>query len=424
MQLETEVAVVGSGLGGATVARELANRRREVTLVEKGKWHRWQVGGYASVGSITRLVRSNQGGLMARGVTVGGSSMVFNGNAYEPPEWLSKELGIDISFEVNETRREIGIKPLPAEFYQRWTASQRLVKAAADLDIALLPQQKFIDADKCDPTCDDCMLGCRHGAKWTAREYVKQAQNQGAKLVQSSGVKRVIIEQGRARGVELSNGDEIRADLVVLCAGGIGTPKILQRSEIAAGENFFIDPMNVVMGVGDQPGTYKEMTFAFASEEFVESDGYLVGTVGSLTVFGAQLLGQHRLRAILRAPALKRVMGMFTKIGDAPTGRIHADGTIDKPYPEEDREKFRRGTEACKNILIKAGAHPDSICIAENIGGHPGGTAAIGTVVGTDLQALHTRGLYVCDASVLPRSPGRPPALTIIALARWLAKTL
>jgi len=325
---------------------------------------------------------------------------------------------------VAETRQEIGIKPLPSEFYQRWTATRRLVEAAAGLDIALMPQEKFIDPDRCDPTCDDCMLGCRRGAKWTAREYVKQALTKGARLVPSSGVARVIIEEGRARGVELENGDEIRADRVVLCAGGIGTPQILQRSGIDAGENFFIDPMNVVMGIGDQPGTHKEMTFAFASEEFVESDGFLVGTVGSLTVFGAQLMGKDRFRAVLRAPALKRVMGMFTKIGDGPTGRIRADGTIDKPYTAEDREKFRRGTEACKNILIKAGAHPESICIAENIGGHPGGTAAIDTVVGTDLQALHTKGLYVCDASVFPRSPGRPPTLTIIALARWLAKKL
>lgn len=425
--VETDVVVVGSGPGGATVARELSRKGRQVVLVEKGKWHRWQVGRFASVGSMTKLFRSAQGGLMARAITAGGSSLIFNGNAYQPPSWLESELGIDISREVEQTRQELNVRPLPPEFYARWKGTLRLVEAAAELDIALLPQQKFIDAEKCDPECDDCMLGCRRGAKWTAREYIKQAQEAGATLLVGSDVGRVIIEEGRARGVELRGPDgagEIRAEKVVLSAGGIGTPQILQRSGIEAGESFFIDPMNVVMGMGSETGTHREMTFAFASQEFVEPDGYLVGTVGSLTVLGAQLVGKDRFRALLRAPNLKRALGVFTKIGDASAGRINPDGSIEKPYLPEDEEKFRKGTEACKNILIKAGARPDSICVAENIGGHPGGTAAIGTVVDRDLRALAVENLFVCDASVFPRSPGRPPTLTIIGLAKRLAASL
>ena len=52
------------------------------------------------------------------------------------------------------------------------------------------------------------------------------------------------------------------------------------------------------------------------------------------------------------------------------------------------------------------------------------GTAAIGRVVDNSLEAFAAKGLFVCDASVFPRSPGRPPTLTIIALAKYLAKTL
>ncbi len=424
---ETEVVVVGSGPGGATVARELARKGRQVTLVEKGKWHKWQVGRYASVGSMTKLFRSAQGGLMARGITAGGSSLIFNGNAYEPPSWLASELGIDISREVEETRQELNIRPLPPDFYSRWKGTLRLVEAASALDIALLPQPKFIDADKCDAECDDCMLGCRRGAKWSAREFIEQAQQDGASLMIASEVDRVIVEGGQARGVEIHGPEgkaEIRAEKVVLSAGGVGTPQILMRSGVQAGESFFIDPMNVVMGVGDEPGTHREMTFAFASQEFVEPDGFLIGTVGSLTVLGAQLVGKDRFRAILQAGNLKRALGLFTKIGDAAAGRINPDGTIEKPYLPEDEEKFRKGTEACKNILIKAGVKPDSVCVAENIGGHPGGTAAIGAVVDRDLRAQAAENLFVCDASVFPRSPGRPPTLTIIGLAKRLAASL
>ncbi len=421
------MVIVGSGPAGATVARELANGGREVALIDKGRWHRWPIGRFASIGTVTKLVRSKQGGIMGRAITAGGSSVVFNGNAYEPPNWLTSKFGIDISSETEETRKELNIKALPQSFYAEWKATLRLVEAAGELDIALVPQQKFIDVDKCDPMCDDCMLGCKRGAKWTAREYIKQAQDNGARVVLDSEVRQVIIEDGAARGVKLDGkvgANEIRADKVVLSAGGIGTPMILQRSGIDAETGFFIDPMNVVMGVGKERGTTREMTFSFASDEFVESEGFLVGNVGALTVLGSQLMGSDRLRALVRAPYLSRVMGMFTKIGDKPGGRVHADGTIEKPYSEQDRARFRKGTETCKNILIKAGVSPDSICVAKDIGGHPGGTAAIGKVVDTDLQAYDVKNLYVCDASVFPRSPGRPPTLTLIALAKYLARTL
>ena len=56
-------------------------------------------------------------------------------------------------------------------------------------------------------------------------------------------------------------------------------------------------------------------------------------------------------------------------------------------------------------------------------GTHPGGTAAIGEVVNANLET-EISNLYVCDASVLPTAPGLPPILTIIALAKRLAKSL
>lgn len=79
--------------------------------------------------------------------------------------------------------------------------------------------------------------------------------------------------------------------------------------------------------------------------------------------------------------------------------------------------------ELSTKILIKAGADPDSIMIGSPIEGHPGGTAPMGKVVDENLET-RVKNLYVCDASVFPRSPGRPPALSIIALAKRLAKQL
>ena len=55
-------------------------------------------------------------------------------------------------------------------------------------------------------------------------------------------------------------------------------------------------------------------------------------------------------------------------------------------------------------------------------GGHPGGTLPL---TAHEAETLHhdrlPPNLYVADASLLPRSMGNPPSLTIMALAKRVA---
>lgn len=55
--------------------------------------------------------------------------------------------------------------------------------------------------------------------------------------------------------------------------------------------------------------------------------------------------------------------------------------------------------------------------------GHPGGMLPL---TADDAEALHSRSLpdnlYVADACLLPKSLGLPPILTIMALAKRIAK--
>jgi len=63
------------------------------------------------------------------------------------------------------------------------------------------------------------------------------------------------------------------------------------------------------------------------------------------------------------------------------------------------------------------------VTVARYIGGHPGGTAGIGRVVDSSLKT-EVDGLYVCDSSVIPCSPGVPLVLILVSLARWFAHSL
>jgi len=117
-----------------------------------------------------------------------------------------------------------------------------------------------------------------------------------------------------------------------------------------------------------------------------------------------------------------RTIGLMTKIRDECTGQVYQDGSVSKRVTEKDRQKLNEGAEISREILKKAGAR-STVVSKLMVGAHPGGTAAVGTVVDKDLQT-EVNNLFVCDASVLPTSPGMPPILTIVALGKRLAKTL
>ena len=55
---------------------------------------------------------------------------------------------------------------------------------------------------------------------------------------------------------------------------------------------------------------------------------------------------------------------------------------------------------------------------------HPAGSAAMGKVVGTDLNVYGVRGLCVADASVLPVPIGGHPQATLYALAERAAELI
>ncbi len=63
------------------------------------------------------------------------------------------------------------------------------------------------------------------------------------------------------------------------------------------------------------------------------------------------------------------------------------------------------GVEISKKILSKTGADPNTFYVTRVRAGHPGGTAGIGRVVNIDHET-EISGLFVSDASILPKAPG------------------
>ncbi len=111
------------------------------------------------------------------------------------------------------------------------------------------------------------------------------------------------------------------------------------------------------------------------------------------------------------------------KLKDDISGGVYASGKISKPLTVNDRVRLGLAEQVCRRVLVEAGAGPESIFTTPLRGTHPSGTVRIGTMLDENLQT-QIQGLFVCDASVFPEALGRPTVLTIIGLAKRLAKHL
>jgi choline dehydrogenase-like flavoprotein len=434
IELSAEVIVVGSGPGGATVARELSRKGKDVLILERGYDYRNKIyyGTYPGAMRYSErmsLLYTEEGLNIIAPIMVGGATSMYCGCAADPPVWLKDRYGVDIDIEVKEVTEELNIRPLPEDL--RGAASTRIARAGQALGYDWFPQPKFIRPDRSKQqgkrfNCRaSCMLGCRCGAKWNAAEWVDEALTAGARLKEGARVKAVRIENGRfaalegsIRGVSFT----ARADTVVLSAGGIGTPRILQNSGLdGAGIGMTMDTTVMIYGASPDKGTGKEPPMTWSWEN--EDAGYMLSTLTDPWLMYPLAAVRKGIGPALSWLRWRKMMGVMIKLKDDISGGVYPDGKIRKPLTDGDKERLNNAFEVCRRILIEAGAKKSSIFMRPMIGTHPSGTARIGDLVDTDLKT-EVEGLYVCDASVFPEALDRPTVLTIIGLAKRLAKHL
>src|SRR5690606_13071808 len=227
-----DVIVVGTGPGGAGVARDLSRAGRRVLLLERGRdWRSHRLYG-TYLGALAyadrhALLFTRERVQIVRPLMVGGATSMYAGCSAPPPAWLAERHGIDLTHDADELARELEVAPLPPEL--RGVASTRLAEAANALGMDWRPQDKFMRPGRSRRfDCGaHCLLGCRCGAKWTAAEFVDDAVAAGAELRTLAHVSRVLVEDGVATGVAgriAGKPFEALAGHVILAAGGLGSP--------------------------------------------------------------------------------------------------------------------------------------------------------------------------------------------------------
>ena len=424
-----DTVIVGSGPGGATVTRELARAGQRVLLLERGRdWRGHPLyGTYPGVLTYAdrrALLFTREGLNIIRPIMLGGATSMYAGCAAPPPHWLHERYGIDVTADAQAFAEELQVAPLPPEL--RGAGSTRLADAARDLGMDWHAQDKFMRPARAHPfDCSArCLLGCRCGAKWSAAEFVDDAVAAGATLWTRARVKSVMTEGGAAAGVfgrRDGRSFTVRAERVVLAAGGLGTPPLLRTAGVEAGHGLAMDTTAMIYGSGAVPGMGGDPPMTWSSKD-TELD-VMYSTLIDPWLMYPIIMAVKGATWPLTWPRWGRTLGVMIKLRDEISGDIDERGVVSKGLTRGDHARLDRAEQVARRILVHAGCDENTIIRTPLRGTHPSATARIGDVVNADLQT-GVENLYVCDASVFPEALGRPTVLTILALARRLARSI
>jgi len=420
-----KAVVIGSGAGGAMCARELQGKY-QVTVLEAGREFRpfsFNLGLIAKLRGTgllfdareieclfpaMRVHRAVSGMLVVRGRGTGGTTTLSTGNALRQDRAL-KKLGIDLDEEFAELSREIPMfsghqkiwRPLPARFFSIFR----------EMGLDPRPMPKMGDYARCRG-CGRCMLGCPHGVKWDSRRFLAEAQQKGARLLTAHRAVRIVHDQGRAQGVLARHGARKKwfpADLVILAAGGLGTPRVLRDSGIACDGSLFVDPVLCVAAEIENCRQDRELPMPFAAQ----MDGFIISPYfDHLSFFFNR---QWRRKA-------GNVYSLMIKLADENHGGI-SGSRVRKPLTSRDRVRLERAAAVCAEMFARAGVDKGRLFFGTLNAGHPGGMLPL---TATQAKTFHDPRLpenfHVADASLFPASLGNPPILTILAMARRVAR--
>ncbi len=347
-------------------------------------------------------------------------------------------------------------------------------------DLFLFENRKAVDlrpdsAQKC-VACGNCGRGCRSGSvyKFSTHLLPQIRSLRNFRLLEHTrAIKLTAVEGDNAEGFSISNVlaidertsqiVEIEADVVILCAGAIESPRLLLNSfadnrsraeqvgeflqdspRAVVGSSLFrlwFKPTNEDRGYGDHVllgGQIKDSNgerFPFVGQfwsDFLKVPYYLA-EMPRLPRFLMETISRQVFKStatlVLYSPAVPQRRNKVV-LADEIDHFGQRQVRIDYQTSEIEADHGRRLAALARRMFRKASGY-----IANGVGSPPGssihyvGTCRMaadpkGGVVDKDLKYFKSKNLYVCDGSVIPALSEKHPTLTIMALAHRLAERL
>lgn len=486
LNLTADVCVVGSGAGGAAVAKELAETGLSVIVLEEGSHVRLEdFRTDDTIGSTARLYRDGGGTIiygkpnimLAEGRCVGGSTVINGGMCWRTPDKILKkwqwEQGLDDMTPQKMERffgKVEGIISANTMIPEAHNRDSELLRDGAK-KLGYRYHANVRSQDRCVGS-NMCMSGCPTGAKKsTLNTYLPLMQKSGGVVYSDCLVQKVLTRGNRAIGVDgvfinpvtRRKGFKIkvRSKVTIVCGGAIQSPALLMRSGIKdagknLGKNLLVHPNVKVLAVFDEEVRgWNGVIQGFQITEFFD-EGILMAvnfTPPGIVAIALPLMGDEIMR-ILKSEYHHMVLG-GALIEDTGTGRVIC-GPFGQAFPvyninDHDFHQAIRGTALLAEVFFAAGAkkcylpfsgfseirsiddipriyeHKIRPTDMEMLTVHVMGTCRMGidpkrSVVGPFGEFHNVQGLYVADASVFPTSIGVNPQETIMALATRTAE--
>lgn len=461
----TDVVIIGSGAGGAVVAKVLAEAGMDVTVVEEGERHTSEEFRTKSTASRFRSLYRDAGATVALGLPpvllpmgrgVGGTTLVNSGTCFRTPDrvldrWRS-DWGVQVERSLlDDVEAMLQVRQQPMDVLGRngttaLTGAWKLGWEARPLDR---------NAPGCVGSCQ-CAVGCPRNAKNGVHlNALPDACRAGARIITEARVERVVTARGRAEGVLVRRRDGsafvLPARIVVVAAGATETPPLLRRSGLGGhpglGMGMAVHPATTVAGRFDEPVDASKGVMQSVGIDRFHHEGILIEATASpvgLVTFPLPGTGAELRHELANRDHLAYLGAM---IADRPAGKVIGKRPV-ITYRLRDAPKLRKAMLEMGRVLFAAGAtevltgllkHPRARTVDELAdivsttptralrvaAFHPTGTARMGATskapVDTAGRLRGVTGVYVADASTLPTCPEVNPQVTIMAVAMMVA---
>ena len=392
---DCDVAIVGSGAGGAAAAATLAEAGLDVLVLESGPYVDHT--GYPSDPLEAMPLFYRDGGMtiaMGRpaipvpvGRTVGGTTVINSGTCFRAPrevleEWRDRD-GLAWSADLDplyaEAEEVLAVTPLDIETLGR--NGQLCAEGAEALGASGGPISR--NAGRC-VQCSSCPLGCRIDAKRAAHvSYLPRAVAAGARVRAGVQVQRVLTDNGRAAGLACRAGMpttgaqeirrngrpaagrdwQVRAKAVISAGGAFGTPELLLRSGIrhpALGRHLHVHPAAWIGArYKEQVRGWEGVMQSYYVDQW-QAEGILLEATFTPLSFGAQWLPGAGAAFTDRVANFDHIASIGVHLHDRSEGRVglSSNGSLRLSYrllPEEART-LQFGIARAAEIHFAAGA--------------------------------------------------------------------
>jgi choline dehydrogenase-like flavoprotein len=414
---------------------------------------------------------------MLQGRCVGGSTAINSGIIWRLPEDVRKDwidrFGLDDLVEEKNLDRIFSVIEEELNVHENDRAilggnGERMLMAAEKLG---LPGRVIHRNTKDCKGRGECLQGCPGEARQSMDvSYVPRAMRDGARLHAMCKATKILVERGRAVGVEgevLEKGTRrktgtfsIRAKrAVIVAASVVWTPVLLRRSGIGGlvGDRLQMHPGSAVVARFDEP-----VAMSFGATQAVEIPMREMGYKMETLTLPPEMLAARLPGA---GAAWQKMLGEMDHYAQwAVQVRMKAHGRIRPTWSgdadarfmplENDLARMKHGLATLCRLFFAAGAvevYPgigrlpqvirsvDEVKLIDEakvemadlhlMASHLFGTAVAGrdaatSVVGPDLQCHDVRDLYVMDASVFPTNLGVNPQHSIMAIVYRAAERL